>query len=105
MDNHSTGTSWGEGIDFGLILSESFYLTNIFLQIMKYEVDWFVPWKRVPSCQLYIKWNGQQEQSDELLYSIQLVGAKEPFNFFLIHSPATTPLLGVHVCMIWLWFS
>ena len=61
---------------------------------MKYEVDWFVPGKRVPSCQLYIKWNGQQEQSDELLYSIKLVGAKEPFNFFLIHSPASTPLLG-----------
>jgi len=51
---------------------------------MKYEVDCFVPGKRVPSCQLYVKRNRQQEQSDELSYSIKLVGAKEPFNFFYI---------------------
>ena len=70
------------------------------LQIKKYEVDCFAPGKRVPSCQLYIKWNGENEQSNELLYNVQLVGAKEPFNFFWIHSPATTLLLGVHVCIL-----
>ena len=60
------------------------YLTTI-LQILKYEVDCFVPGKRVPSCQLYVKRSGQQEQPDELSYSLKLVGAKEPFNFFYIY--------------------
>jgi len=84
-----------------------FYLTNIFLQIVKYEVDWFVPGKRVPSCQLYVKWNGQQEQSDELLYSIKLIGAKEPFNFFYIYPTASTPLPGtclLSAIIIWYGF-
>ena len=61
---------------------------------MNYEVDLFVPRKRVTSCQLYAKWNGQQEQSTELLYSMKLVGAKEPFDF--IHSPASKP----HACIL-----
>ena len=67
---------------------------HIFLQITKFEIDRFVPGKRIPCCQLYVKWNGQQEQSAELLYSVKLLGAKEPSNFFYIHSPASTPLLG-----------
>jgi len=93
MDSHSTGSSWGEAIDFGQSMSEWFYLTTI-LQIMKYDVDWFVPGKRVPSCQLYVKWNGQQKQSDELLYCVKLVGAKEPFDFFYINPTASRPLPG-----------
>ena len=35
---------------------------------MNYEVDQFVPGKRISSCQLYAKLNGQQEQSAELPY-------------------------------------
>jgi len=100
MDNHSTGSSWGEAIDFGLSLSELFYLANIFLQITKNGVDQFVPGKRVPSCQLYVKQNGQQEQSDELSYRIYLVGAKEPFNFFYIYPTASTPLPGTYISAI-----
>ena len=61
---------------------------------MNYEVDQFVPGKRISSCQLYAKLNGQQEQSAELPYSMKLVGAKEPFNF--IHSPASKP----HACIL-----
>ena len=30
------------------------------LQVTKHQVDQFVPGCRVPSCQLYVKWTGQQ---------------------------------------------
>ena len=67
------------------------------LQIMKYQVDRFVPGKRVPACQLSVKWSGQQQQSVELMYSMKLVGAKEPYNFFFIQSPASTPIPGSYL--------
>ena len=67
------------------------------LQIMKYQVDRFLPGKRVPACQLSVKWSGQQQQSVELMYSMKLVGAKEPFNFFFIQSPASTPIPGSYL--------
>ena len=51
-------------------------------------MDQFVPGRLVPSCQLHVKWNGQQEQSVELAYRVELLGAKEPFNYFLIHPPS-----------------
>ena len=61
---------------------------NTFQQISKNQVDHFVPGSQVPSCQLYVKWTGQQEQPVELLHRVKLLGAKEPNNFFLIRIPA-----------------
>jgi len=52
-----------------------------------HQVDRFVPGRRVPSCQLHVKWTGQQEQPVELVHRVKLQGAKEPFNFFMIRIP------------------
>ena len=59
-----------------------------FKQITKKQVDKFVPGRRVPSCQLHVKWTRQQEPPPELEHRIVLRGAKKPFNFFLISLPA-----------------
>ena len=56
-------------------------------QITKHQVDQFVPGRRVPSCQLYVKWIGEQEQPVELVHRVELLGAKEPFDFFMIDIP------------------
>ena len=61
-------------------------------QITKHQVDRFVPGRRVPSCQLYVKWTGQQQQPVELVHRVELLGAKEPFNFFLIRPPSLPKL-------------
>ena len=66
------------------------YLSVLFCQITKRQVNRFVPGRRVPSCQLYVKWIGQQEQPVELVHRVELIGAKEPFNFFLIR-PSVQP--------------
>ena len=63
------------------------YLINIYFQITKHQVDRFVPGRLVPSCQLYVKWTREKEQPVELLHRVQLLGAKEPFNF-LIRPPS-----------------
>ena len=63
---------------------QCFYIT---WQITKSQVDRFIPGGRVPSCQLYLKWTGQQEQPVELLHRVKLLGAKEPNNFFLMRPP------------------
>ena len=47
-----------------------------------------MPGRRVPSCQLHVKWTGQQGKPPELEHRVELQGAKEPFNFFLISLPA-----------------
>ena len=67
---------------------------NTSQQITKNQVDHFVPGSQLPSCQLYVKWTGQQEQPPELLHRVELLGAKEPNNFFLIRLPAPQ---GEHV--------
>ena len=61
---------------------------------MKRQVDQFAPGHWVPSCQLYVKWTRKQEQPEELVHRMKLVGAKEPFNFFSIQSPAMSPPQG-----------
>ena len=65
-------------------------LTLLFqnFQITKRQVDRFEPGRRVPSCQLYVKWTGHQEQPVELAHRVKLLGAKKPFNFFLIRPPS-----------------
>ena len=75
---------------------------NFFNQITKHQVDRFVPGQRVPSCQLYVKWTGQQEQPVELVHRVDLLGAKEPCNFFLIQLPVLqTPLQGRYTVIAW----
>ena len=58
---------------------------------MRRQVDQFAPGQWVPSCQLYVKWTGQQEQPVELVHRVELLGAKEPFNFFSIRPPSLMP--------------
>ena len=65
----------------------------MFQQISKWEVDTFKPGHRVPACQLLLKWGGVQEQPVELMYRINLLGAKEPFNYTLIFLPELHPPL------------
>ena len=64
------------------------FLYFFLVQITKRQVDTFLPGRRVPSCQLYLKWTGQQEPPAELAHRVELLGAKEPFNFFLIQPPS-----------------
>ena len=64
------------------------YLSVLLCQITKRQVDQFVPGRQVPCCLLSVKWIGQQEQPVELVHRVQLLGAKEPFDFFLIQPPA-----------------
>jgi len=60
-------------------------------QITKNQVDRFVPGCRVPSCQLYVQWSGQQQQPMELVHRVDLLGAKQPYNFFFIRRPTLQP--------------
>ena len=65
-----------------------------FHQITKHQVDQFDPGHRghrVPSCQLSVKWTGQQEQPMELVHRVELLGAKAPFDFFFMQPPAVQP--------------
>jgi len=55
--------------------------------ITKHQVDQFIPGRRVPSCQLDAKWTGQQEQPVQLEHVVELLGVKEPNNFFVIRIP------------------
>ena len=55
-------------------------------QITKRQVDQFVPGHPVPSCQLLVEWTGQQ-QPVELVHRVELLGAKAPYNFFVIRIP------------------
>ena len=74
-------------------------INALFYQITKHQVDRFVPGRRVPSCQLYVKWTGGQEQPVELVHRVELLGAKEPFNFFLIRPPSLpSPLTPQSMC-------
>ena len=76
------------------------FTLNFYYQITKDQVDRYVPGRRVPSCQLYVKWTGQQEQPHvELVHRVDLLGAKEPCNFFLIRLPALpAPPQGLLYC-------
>ena len=66
------------------------FINSLFTQkIKKNHVDLLVPGRNLPSCQLHVKWTGQQPT--ELMHRIKLHGAKEPYNFFLIRLPAVQP--------------
>ena len=52
-------------------------------QITREQVDDFKPGCRIPSCQLKVKWTSTEEPTD-LIHTVKLLGAKEPFNFFSI---------------------
>lgn len=62
------------------------------LQVTKHQVDQFVPGCQVPSCQLFVKWTGQQGPPVELAHSVDLLGVKEPFNFFFDSTSFTTTI-------------
>ena len=66
-------------------------VVTFLFQITKRQVDTFVPGRRVPSCQLCVEWAGQQKEPLKLAHRVELLGAKEPFNFFLIRPPSLTP--------------
>jgi len=75
----------------GLVLQNGWTITpHTYPGITQHQVDRFVPGQRVPSCQLYVKWIGQQEQPVELVHRVDLLGAKEP-NFLLIQVPGLRP--------------
>ena len=69
-----------------------------FQQITKEQVNNFEPNCEDPNyCQLNVKWIGQQEQPEELMHRVKLLGAKEPFDFFVIRLPPDLKLPLSHV--------
>ena len=64
--------------------------TTLIVQVTKHQVDIFEPGKRVPSCQLRLDWNGN-EQPTALCHHVTINGAKEPFNFIAIESGIKLP--------------
>ena len=93
MDYHSTYLPWGESLWIHCYSqSKNFNCVHwYFQQITKQQVDKFVPGRQVPSCQLHVEWNGQQKQPAQLAHRVELIGARNPFNFFLISLPAVQP--------------
>ena len=83
-------------------------LQHFLLQITKHQVDTFLPGRRVPSCQLCVEWAGRQQEPLKLAHRVELLGAKEPFNFFLIRPPSLplpplrppTPLHSKSMCWV-----
>ena len=73
----------------------------LIFQIMRRQVDQFAPGQWVPSCQLSVEWTKEQENPTKLVHRVKLVGAKEPFNFFSIQSPALSPPpQGTHLTLL-----
>ena len=54
------------------------------IQVTKQQVDEFQPGTLVPSCQLELYCNDEQQK--RLCHRVALIGAKEPFNFLAIQS-------------------
>ena len=57
-------------------------------------MDQFVPGGEVPSCQLSMKWTGEQEQPMRMVHRVELLGAKQPINSFVISPPQLVPFEG-----------
>ena len=57
----------------------------VHIQVKKSQVDNYRGGQRVPHCQLRLQWKGG-EQPVVLCHKLELVGAKEPFNFLTIES-------------------
>ena len=50
-----------------------------------------MPGRLGPYCQFHLKWTGQQKEPVELIHRVNLLGAKKPYDFFLILLPAQLP--------------
>ena len=77
---------WPTTLTLTLLILIMVVYCMICVQITKRQVDQFVPGRQVPSCQLDAKWTGQQ-QPVELVHTVELLGAKAPYNFFFIRIP------------------
>ena len=44
----------------------------------------------MPNCQFSIKWINEKDPPVSLMHRMQLLGAKEPFNFVYLEMPATS---------------
>ena len=65
-------------------------MTMIVLQVTKYEVDSYLPGKRIPHCELAAHSIG--ESVTRLVYRLVLLGAKPPRNkFILSYLPPAVP--------------
>lgn len=51
-------------------------------QIMKKDVDCFIPGQWIPECELVLEWSKGCEQPTRLWHKVSLIGAKAPLNFF-----------------------
>ena len=54
------------------------------LQLTREIVDTYKPGQQIPSCQIQLKWTRREEEPEELLLRVQLIGAKKPYNYFSI---------------------
>ena len=77
-----------------MLLCYAKYLQNehafnlYFQQITKNQVNNFDPGCKQPFyCQLHVEWTKEEEQPMELLHRVNLLGARTPFNFFVIQLP------------------
>ena len=58
------------------------------LQVIKRNVDSFEPGKMIPNCQLSAEFSSSAGQKvPSLKHRVKLLGAKDPFDTFLIKSP------------------
>ena len=67
------------------------------MQITKLKVDSFKLGQRLPSCQLIVKWSGEGRPAD-LMYMVELQGAKKPSNFFhiMLHCDSISEGMSLH---------
>ena len=57
---------------------------------MKKKVDSFEPGKMIPSCQLSAEFLSSSRKVPSLRHHVKLLGAKEPYDSFLIKPPTAT---------------
>ena len=61
------------------------------MKVIKKNVDSFEPGKRIPSCQLSAEFlSSSRRKVPSLKHHVKLLGAKEPYDSFLIKPPAAT---------------
>ena len=60
------------------------------IKVMKKKVDSFEPGKMIPSCQLSAEFLSSLRKVPSLKHHIKLLGAKEPYDSFLIKPPIAT---------------
>ena len=98
MENYSIYSPWSKlHVNYLLSQPSTCAFQWYFQQITKEQVNNFVPNCEDPNyCQLNVKWIGQQEQPEELMHRVKLLGAKEPFDFFVIRLPPDLELSPSH---------